>query len=138
MEQYEVHFGEAGTSQKLHKNTRGLTFLNYFLLLKNVCLSEITTFYSFYLLMLSFLLIIPEVSTYSPFWILIPLIIIVLLEYFVQAIELKRAQNAISTDENQKFYITREGNVMNEMSKNIKAGDMIEFDLEEGDEMVAP
>ncbi|KAH0795277.1 Phospholipid-transporting ATPase 2 [Histomonas meleagridis] len=112
---------------KLPTNKMGISIIGYLKVLWNVIWSELTTFFSLYLITLSLLEFIPEMSVTTPWITLLPILLIISLEYVFQAIDLKRSQKSFSGSDSTHFNVTRGGETKRRKSKAIVPGDIIDI-----------
>lgn len=125
--QYEFYVGESKRNPSFPRNTQKTSSLAYIFLIFNVLFKEIMTFYSLYFIIVGILELFPGISTTQWWATLIPLLIVFVLEYLVQAKGLYNAQIANGKDDARFYTVTRDHLKSEKRSKSIKPGDLIEI-----------
>lgn len=124
---YYCYIGDSKNNPPFPRNSQKTSAFAYLVLLIKVIIKEITTFYSLYFIIIGILESFPGITTTSWWKTILPLIIVFLLEYGVQAKGLYNAQKSNREDDKRFYKITRDHNDKELPSKNIQPGDLIEI-----------
>ena len=122
-----IFIGDSKKNVKHPANSQKVSPIAYLKLLVSVIWTEFNTFYSLYFVVIGLLEFIPEISTANAWMTLLPLLLVFIFEFLVQAWDLFSAQKSIKSDDRKKYNVTRDHITTQIASKNIKPGDLVEI-----------
>lgn len=125
--QYCCYVGESYKNPKFPKNSQKTSSFAYIELFFRVIIKQMNTFYSAYFIILGLLELFPDISTTKWWETFLPLLIVFLLEYGVQAKGLYNSQKSNRKDDKRLYSITRDHDESKKPSKSIQPGDLIEI-----------
>ena len=106
--QYCCYVGESYKNPKFPKNSQKTSSFAYIELFFRVIIKQMNTFYSAYFIILGLLELFPDISTTKWWETFLPLLIVFLLEYGVQAKGLYNSQKSNRKDDKRLYSIIRD------------------------------
>jgi phospholipid-translocating ATPase len=124
---HRVSIGNSYLNANFPRNHQPTQAIAYLLLLAHVVWSQLNSFFSVYFIIVGILSCLPEIGSESPATALVPLLVVVIMEFTIEAIDLYRSSRTAESARSQRYTVIRDHMRQTLPAADIMPGDLIEI-----------